>query len=175
MAGGAQCRDVRDAAQIPRNKAVTVKGMSSGLAALSGDIAFLPCESPSALWKPLWLSDHMMTVDFLPGWYVPPRLKRPGLSFPCSQGHANHAESAVGRGAPGGYLGPRWLSGQDQVMCPHVQRRPEGSPCLGSWGWGCKTCRYHAGVIAIMKTSEARSQGPGPCAAWGQTRAIWLT
>ena len=26
--------------------------------------------------------------------------------------------------------------------------------------------------VAIMKTSEARSQGPGPRAAWGQTRAI---
>lgn len=96
MAGGARCRDVCDAAQIPRNKAVTVKGMSSGLAALSGDIAFLPCESPS---------DHMMAVDFLPGWYVPPRQKSPGLYFPCSQGRANHAVSAVYRGAPGGYLG----------------------------------------------------------------------
>lgn len=49
MDDGAQFQDVHYAVLILKNKVVTVRGMSSGLAALRGDISFLLCEFLYAL------------------------------------------------------------------------------------------------------------------------------
>ena len=61
---------------------MTVQGTPSGLAALRRSISCLLCELPSALSMALWLSDHMIAVAFLPGWYVPPGRKSPHLYLP---------------------------------------------------------------------------------------------
>lgn len=144
---------------------MTVKGTSSGLAALRRNISFLLCEFLSALSMALWLSDHMMAVAFLPGWYVPPGRKSPHLySPPLAMQTAQcllWAEGLLELSGPMVALTP----GPDDVPSPAVETRSVTLPWLlgmGPLSWGDSHHESPGGSQSGARTtSTGQSQSEG--------------